>query len=117
MLDFRKRLNWLRLSLGNVEFEDPADEFMACILEGLAGIVQQEDWQQPFIIIITQTNYGSILVDYVDNSTGELESVCVLESKQSNGFLYYLFNSVIEKFKEQDFEVTMCNDSAYVYVP
>lgn len=116
MLDFRKKLNWLRISsIESVAFEKETDEFMEHILQGLPSLVKQEDISQPFIIIITQIN-RRIVADYLNNSTLESEGICSVETYEGNIFSERLFNAIVERFEQEDYEVTMCNDSAYVYV-
>ena len=116
MLDFRKKLNWLRISsIESVAFEKETDEFMEHILQGLPSLVKQEDISQPFIIIITQIN-RRIVADYLNNSTLESEGICSVETYEGNIFSERLFNAIVERSEQEDYEVTMCNDSAYVYV-
>lgn len=118
MLDFRKKLNWLRTSSPtSVVLKEFTDEFMNHILKGLIGVVQQEDLSQPFIIIITQTNSRRIVADYLNNSTLKSECICSVEVYEKENFFEYFFDSIVERFKEKGFEVTMCNDSAYIYIP
>ena len=116
MLDFRKKLNWLRISsIESVAFEKETDEFMEHILQGLPSIVKKEDISRPFIIIITQIN-RRIVADYLNNSTLESEGICSVEAYEKDTLSEQLFNAIVERFEQEDYEVTMCNDSAYVYI-
>ena len=117
MLDFRKKLNWLRISsIESVAFEKETDEFMEHILQGLPSIVKKEDRSRPFIIVITPIDNRRIVADYLNNSTLESEGICSVETYEGNIFSERLFNAIVERFEQEDYEVTMCNDSAYVYV-